>query len=56
MSGPDRFDVPLEDREFLEELELTTRLIIAANDSTDPLSPVQVDGILTQPAGEDAGG
>jgi hypothetical protein len=42
----DSLDVPLVDRELLDELELTTNLTIAATASTGSLHPHQVDRIL----------
>ena len=33
----DQFDVPLEDAELLDEVELTTSLMIAASESDEPL-------------------
>lgn len=42
----DRLDVSLEDGELLGEVELTVRLILAANDSDSRLSPHEVDRIL----------
>jgi hypothetical protein len=42
----DPFDVPLEDDELLEELRLTTELIIAANTTAGPLCHDRLDRIL----------
>jgi hypothetical protein len=42
----DRLDVSLEDGELLGEVELTVRLILAANDSDSRLSRHEVDRIL----------
>lgn len=42
----DQFDVTLEDQELLDEVELTTSLIIAASESDMPLSQAQIDEIL----------
>ena len=42
----DQFDVTLEDQELLDEVELTTSLIIAASESDQPLSEAQIDAIL----------
>lgn len=42
----DQFDVTLEDGELLDEVELTTNLIIAASESDGPLSQEQIDAIL----------
>ena len=42
----DQFDVTLEDRELLIEVELTTNLIIAASESDQKLSQAEVDRIL----------
>lgn len=45
MSG-DPFDVELEDVELLGEVELTTTLIAAANQSDGPLAPDEIDRLL----------
>ena len=42
----DPFDVRLEDDELLDEVELTTNLIVAANQSESPLSAAEIDRIL----------
>lgn len=42
----DQFDVSLEDAELLDEVELTTSLIIAASESDRSLSQAEIDGIL----------
>ena len=42
----DQFDVTLEDPELLDEVELTTNLIIAASESEGPLSTEEIDRIL----------
>lgn len=42
----DQFDVDLEDAELLDEVELTTNLIIAASASEGPLSVEEIDRIL----------
>jgi len=42
----DQLNVPLEDAELLEEVELTTNLIIAASESDATLTQDQVDQIL----------
>lgn len=42
----DQFDVTLEDGDLLHEVELTTNLIIAASESSGPLSQEQIDRIL----------
>ncbi|MDP3967015.1 MAG: hypothetical protein Q8Q02_01945 [Nocardioides sp.] len=41
----DAFDVPLEDPELLDEVEITTNLIIAAN-SADGLTQAEIDEAL----------
>ena len=47
----DQFDVSLEDRDLLGEVELTTNLIIAASEADDHLSSDEIDQILgVQPA------
>lgn len=45
MSG-DPFDVELEDTELLDEVELTTSLIAAANQSEGPLPADEIDKLL----------
>lgn len=45
MSG-DPFDVELEDAELLDEVELTTTLIAAANQSEGPLPVEEIDRLL----------
>ncbi len=42
----DPLDVRLEDSELLEEVELTTSLIVAANQSETRLSLSEIDAIL----------
>ncbi|HEU4512419.1 MAG TPA: hypothetical protein VFR87_04895 [Nocardioidaceae bacterium] len=42
----DHLDVSLEDAELRAEVELTVRLILAANDSDSRLNPDEVDRIL----------
>lgn len=42
----DQFDVTLEDRDLLGEVELTTNLIIAASESEGHLSSEEIDTIL----------
>ena len=42
----DQFDVTLEDPELLQEVELTTNLIIAASETDDHLSVEEIDRIL----------
>ena len=44
----DRYDVSVEDTAFRDELELTTLLIIAANES-QTLPQTQIDAILGLP-------
>ncbi len=44
MSDP--FDVTLEDSDLLNEVELTTNLIIAATAAESPLSVDEIDEIL----------
>ena len=47
----DQFDVSLEDRDLLGEVELTTNLIIAASEADEHLSSDEIDQILgVQPA------
>lgn len=51
----DQLNVPLEDAELLDEVELTTNLIIAASESEASLSQEQVDrllGLATADAGQ----
>ena len=42
----DPFDVRLQDDELLDEVELTTNLIVAANQSEAALSVSEIDEIL----------
>ena len=42
----DPLDVRLEDDELLDEVELTTSLIVAANQSETRLSTSEIDAIL----------
>lgn len=42
----DQFDVPLEDDELMDEVELTANLIVAANQSPEHLSAGEIDRIL----------
>ncbi|MFT4298411.1 MAG: hypothetical protein QM597_02065 [Aeromicrobium sp.] len=46
MSGIEPLDERLRDDEALDEIELTSRLIIAATPRTEPLSQAEVDEIL----------
>ena len=43
---PDPFDVCLEDHELLHEVELTTTLIMAANECDEPLDQQLIDSLL----------
>lgn len=45
MSG-DPFEVELTDRDLLAEVDLTTTLIAAANQSEGPLAPEEIDRLL----------
>lgn len=45
MSG-DPFDVELEDSDLLDEVDLTTTLIAAANQSEGPLPSDEIDRLL----------
>lgn len=42
----DQFDVTLEDGDLLNEVELTTTLIIAASESEEHLSQDEIDTLL----------
>jgi hypothetical protein len=42
----DPFDVELEDPELLDEVGLTTGLMVAANQSEGPLSTEEIDELL----------
>lgn len=42
----DQFDVTLEDGDLLNEVELTTTLIIAASESDEHLTTEQIDALL----------
>jgi len=44
----DGFDVELDDHELRTEILLLTDLMIAASDSTQPLSQAVIDACLTQ--------
>jgi len=48
----DQFDVTLEDPELLQEVELTTNLIIAASETDEHLSVEEIDRILGVTPGE----
>jgi hypothetical protein len=50
----DSLDVPLHDPELQDEVELTVRLIVAANESDRVLTPREVDEVLGVPAQRDA--
>ena len=43
---PDQFDVTLEDGDLLVEVELTTTLMVAANESDNHLPPAVIDQLL----------
>ena len=48
----DPFDVRLQDDELLDEVELTTNLIVAANQSDAHMSVTEIDeilGVIPQP-------
>jgi len=49
----DQFDVTLEDPELLQEVELTTNLIIAASESEGHLAQEEIDRILGIVPGSD---
>ncbi len=42
----DQLDVPLEDSELLEEVEMVSSLILAASDNEEPLDQAAIDRIL----------
>ncbi len=42
----DQLNVPLEDAELLEEVEMTTNLIIAASEADATLTQAEVDRLL----------
>lgn len=42
----DQFDVTLEDGDLLNEVELTTTLIIAASEADHHLSTAEIDALL----------
>lgn len=46
MSTGDSLEVSLHDNELAEEVELTVRLMVAANDVDRPLRPDEVDALL----------
>lgn len=45
----DFLSVPLEDTALLEEVELLSRLIVAANEFKGPLGDEAVDALLAEP-------
>ena len=45
-AGRDALDVSLHDGDLADEVELTVRLIVAANDSDRPLAQYEVDDLL----------
>ena len=47
--------MPLEDAELLGEVELTTNLIVAANQSESHMSVSQIDEILGVPTSPSSG-
>jgi hypothetical protein len=51
----DKFDVSLVDTALLAELELTTTLMVAANESDRHLTPDEVDALLGLPPNVRAG-
>lgn len=46
MAGPEPLDARLRDQDALDEIEMTSNLMIAASESDSPLSEDQIDGIL----------
>jgi hypothetical protein len=42
----DQLDVPLEDSELLEEVEMVSTLILAASENDDRLDQAEIDRIL----------
>ena len=42
----DQLDVPLEDSELLEEVEMVSTLILAASENDEPLDQEEIDRIL----------
>jgi hypothetical protein len=44
--SPDPLEVELEDTDLLDEVEMTTTLIAAANQSEGPLAPAEIDRLL----------
>ncbi len=42
----DPFDVELEDADLLDEVDLTTTLIAAANQAEEHLTPAEIDDLL----------
>lgn len=42
----DNLDVPLEDADLKEEVELVSSLIVAAGESDEQLDPEQIDALL----------
>ncbi len=46
----DQLDVPLEDSELLEEVEMVSSLILAASENEEPLDQTAIDRLLGVPA------
>lgn len=42
----DRLDVPMHDADVLDEIEMTSNLMIAASETSGPLSQEAIDRIL----------
>ncbi len=42
----DQLDVPLEDSELLEEVEMVSNLILAASENEEPLEQAAIDRLL----------
>lgn len=51
----DPLDVQLEDAVLLDEVELTAALIIAANQTDEPLSAPEIDTVLGVQPADDSG-
>lgn len=46
MAGPEPLDARLRDQDALDEIEMTSNLMIAASESDAPLTGEQIDTIL----------
>ena len=49
----DQLDVPLEDSELLEEVEMVSSLMLAASENDEPLDQAAIDRLLGVEPSED---